>query len=659
MFSKILIANRGEIACRIIRTVKKMGIKSVAIYSDVDSSALHVGMADESVCVGSMPNSYMSADAIIAACKKMGAEAVHPGYGFLSENSAFAESLLNEGITFIGPDSRAIKKMGDKIEAKKIAKEAGVNIMPGPATAVANINKATCIAKEIGFPVILKASAGGGGKGMRVAKNINEVRDGFERAASEAQSTFGDGRIFVEKFIEEPRHIEIQVLADCSGNTIYLGERECSIQRRHQKIIEEAPSSFLCSETRDAMGKQSVALAKAVDYSSAGTVEFLVDQNQNFFFIEMNTRIQVEHAITEAVTGLDIVEQMICIADGQKLNLKQEDVKTNGVAIEARIYAEDPSREFLPSIGRLTRYEIPSKDRGVRVDTGVFEGSEISIYYDPMIAKVIAHRKARNAALDALGKVLERSIIRGVKSNLNFLNHLIRHPFFIKNEISTNFLSDQFPCGFNDINLSENEIVVVILVASVAYLKSEMRAIRSLSQNSSNDYPFNQDFTAIINRKKYHIILKPKKEGYEALVNSCKILITTQWLPGEEHFNAIIGSQNVCVSIWRNGIFFNVVYLGVEHQVLVIDTVKANLYFLMPEKKVQNMSNNLKSPMPGLMVKIFVVEGATVQAGEELCIIEAMKMENVLRADRNAVVGEVMAKAGDSLTVDQTILTFK
>jgi len=661
MFDKILIANRGEIACRVIKTARKMGIKTVAVYSDADKEALHVRMADEAVHIGPSPSaeSYLIADKILDACKQTGAQAVHPGYGFLSENAGFTAALDKAGIAFIGPGNHAITTMGDKITSKLLAAEADVSTIPGYTDVIDDAEHAVKIASDIGYPVMLKASAGGGGKGMRVVRNEDECRDGFERARNEAVSSFGDDRIFAEKYIEEPRHIEIQILADSHGNTIYLGERECSIQRRHQKVIEEAPSPFLDEKTRKAMGEQAVALAKAVDYKSAGTVEFIVDAKRKFYFLEMNTRLQVEHPVTELITGLDLVEWMIRIADGEKLTIKQKDVKLTGWAVETRVYAEDPFRNFMPSTGRLVNYIPPKETQNVRVDTGIEEGSEVSMFYDPMIAKLITYGADRNEALDHMGEALDAYYIRGVSHNISFLNALIAHPRFIKGDLTTNFIAEEYPDGFFAGDVPQADPALAIVVAAATYRHQMDRAALLSGQVPSHERQVPREWVAVINREEHPVTVKTVHGGYDITYNGEQYHLLTDWKPGEPLVRATVNGTQVCFQRDRKGAGYQLFRRGARIDVLVCTPRAAELNRHMLEKIPPDLSKFLLSPMPGLLVKMSVQSGDEIKAGEELAVVEAMKMENSLRAAEDVVIAKVMADQGDSLVVDQPILEFE
>lgn len=662
MFAKILIANRGEIACRVIRTAKAMGIKTVAVYSDADTDAVHVQMADEAVRIGPPPSaeSYLVIDNLLQAIKDTGADAVHPGYGFVSENAVFADALAAAGVAFIGPGPLAIRAMGDKIESKKLADKAGVSTVPGYLGELADADEAIKVAGEIGYPVMIKASAGGGGKGMRVAWNDDEAREGFRSAVNEAKSSFGDDRVFIEKFIEDPRHIEIQIMADQHGNVIHLGERECSIQRRHQKVIEEAPSPFLDPETRAAMGAEAVALAAAVDYCSAGTVEFIVDKNRNFYFLEMNTRLQVEHPVTEYVTGLDLVEQMIRIAAGERLSLRQEDVTLTGWSLEARVYAEDPSRNFLPSIGRLIRYQAPTETAHVRVDSGVCEGAEISMFYDPMVAKLVTYGEDRAAAIDEMAQALNNFRIRGVGNNLGFLSATVDHPRFREGRLSTGFIAEEFGDGFTGGKLGdgdENRINAILMAFErqmaerqqtiTGRLREAAATPASLELVVRNDYGTTAGQVSAIGG------------GYEVTIAGSTYQVIGACGAGVRLFAGTINGVAMPVQIDRSGVYYSVSYNGVNRRVLVAAANVAEALDKMPVKEAADMSRFLLSPMPGLLSSVAVAVGDPVKAGQELAVIEAMKMENVMRAERDGVVAAIHAGAGDSLAVDQAILEFE
>jgi propionyl-CoA carboxylase alpha chain len=649
LFDKILIANRGEIACRVIRTAKRLGIKTVAVYSEADADALHVREADEAVFIGPPPatQSYLLIDKIVDACKKTGAQAVHPGYGFLSEKQEFQKALAGAGITFIGPDAHAIYAMGDKIESKKLAQAAGVSTVPGHLAAIPNADEAVVIANKVGYPVMIKASAGGGGKGMRIAYNDTEAKEGFVSATNEAKSSFADDRVFIEKYVEEPRHIEIQLIADGHGNCVYLWERECSIQRRHQKVIEEAPSPFLDAKTRKAMGEQAVALAKAVQYKSAGTVEFIVDKNRNFYFLEMNTRLQVEHPVTELITGLDLVELMIRVAAGEKLPFAQKDVKLEGWAVEARVYAEDPFRNFLPSTGRLVKYREPMPGPDVRVDTGVYEGGEISMFYDPMIAKLCTYGKDRPHAIDRMRRALDEFYVRGVSHNVPFLAALMAHPRFREGRLTTNFIAEEFKGGFTAKHLPPRDPAVLAAVAAVVERVRDERS--GVTQDSR---------TVMLNREPVAIIVTGKDGNFTVTVGDRSIAVQTGWVPGDPLLHGKIDGQDVAVQVDAVGSGWRLVHEGGQAEALVLWPRQAELYALMPVKAAPDTSKFLLSPMPGLLASVAVSEGQEVKAGEALAVVEAMKMENVLRAVQDGTVKTLHAKAGDSLKVDQKIIEF-
>jgi len=655
VFDKILIANRGEIACRIIRSARRMGIKTVAVHSAADATALHVEMADEAVAIGPPPaaESYLVIERIVEACRQTGAQAVHPGFGFLAENGAFVEALEAAGIVFIGPPPGAIRAMGDKIESKRLAAKAEVSTVPGHLDVIADADEAAQIASEIGYPVMIKASAGGGGKGMRIAYDDAQARDGFRSAQNEARASFGDDRVFIEKFIEQPRHIEIQVLADGHGNILHLGERECSIQRRHQKVIEEAPSPLLDAATRAAMGAQAVALARAVDYRSAGTVEFISDDKKNFYFLEMNTRIQVEHPVTEMVTGLDLVEWMIRIAAGERLDFGQEDVKLTGWALEARVYAEDPLRNFMPSIGRLARYREPATGARVRVDSGVTEGSEISMYYDPMIAKLVTHGETRDAAIREMQAALDAFYVRGINHNMSFLAAVVAKDRFRDGRLTTNFIAEEFPEGFQKGTLPAAARETMIVVAAVVHDRLARRATGKADDAAPRDWMVRIDGEA------HEIRVQPEGTALRlrGAVEECRV--ESDWRPGEALFRGRIDGRAVTVQVDRRGPSYRLTHGGAEVEALVVRPRVAELAARMPEKAPADLSRLLLSPMPGLLVRLAVEEGQEVKSGEELAVVEAMKMENVLRAERDGVVAAVHARPGASLAVDQAILEFE
>ena len=665
MFDKILIANRGEIACRVIKTAKQMGIKTVAVFSDADRNALHVQMADEAVNIGPPPanQSYIDIEKVISAVKKTNAQAVHPGYGFLSENAKFAKSLSDIGVTFIGPPENAIESMGDKITSKKIAQEAGVNTVPGYMGVIKDEDEALSISEKIGYPVMIKASAGGGGKGMRIAWNDSEVKEGFQSSKNEAASSFGDDRIFIEKFVTQPRHIEIQVLADTKGNCIYLGERECSIQRRNQKVVEEAPSSFLDEKTRRKMGEQACNLAKAVGYSSAGTVEFIVDKDKNFYFLEMNTRLQVEHPVTELITGIDLVEQMILLATGKPLSITQKDIKLTGWAIESRLYAEDPYRNFLPSIGRLTRYrppaEIKDKHSIVRNDTGVYEGGEISMYYDPMIAKLCTWAPDRAKAIEQMRIALDRFEVEGIGHNLPFLSAVMDHKKFISGKITTAFIAEEYSEGFNGVDLNDDEIKDLAACAAAMNRVAEIRRTKISGRMDNHERRVGDDWVVQIAGKVFLVNVLADTAGANVIFeDETSIRISGDWLPGKKLANMTAGDKNLVIKINKITGGFRMRTRGADLKVLVRTPRQAELSKHMQEKLPPDTSKMLLCPMPGLLVKIDVEIGQEVQEGQPLCTVEAMKMENILRAERKGVVAKINSSVGDSLAVDDIILEF-
>lgn len=653
MFKKILIANRGEIACRVIRTAQKMGIKTVAVYSDADARAPHVQMADEAVHIGPSPaaESYLIADKIIAACKETGAEAVHPGYGFLSERTSFAEELAKNNIAFIGPPPNAIAAMGDKIESKKLAEKAGVSVVPGHIGEIDDTEHAVRIATEIGYPVMMKASAGGGGKGMRLAWSEKDVREGFDATKREGLASFGDDRVFIEKFIEQPRHIEIQILGDKHGNVIYLGERECSIQRRHQKVVEEAPSPFVDEEMRKKMGEQAVALSQAVGYYSAGTVELIVGADKSFYFLEMNTRLQVEHPVTEYITGLDLVEQMIRVAYGEKLPLTQDEVKLTGWAIENRVYAEDPYRNFLPSTGRLVQYNPPEAEDGIRIDDGVTEGGEVSIFYDPMIAKLITYGDTRIEAIDRQIDALNRFEIKGPGHNIDFLSALMQHERFRAGNITTNFIAEEYPEGFEGAPASEDLLRNLAAIAAFAATAHADRARRVDNQLGQRLQP-PSDWQVRIGDNVQQVMVSED----EILVDGQEVELSLAYTPGDSLILASIGEEPLSVKIAKTTSGFNLNTYGATHKAQVLPSHVAKHTVHMIEKIPPDLSKYLLCPMPGLLVALHVKEGDAVEEGQPLAVVEAMKMENILRAEKNGIVKSVSAEQGDSLAVDAVIL---
>ena len=666
MFDKILIANRGEIACRVIRTAKKMGIKTVAVYSDADRDARHVEMAHEAVHIGPAPSreSYLAQDRIIEACKRTGAQAVHPGYGFLSENEEFARRVEEEGIVFIGPKYGAIAAMGDKIASKKLAREAGVHTIPGHDAPIETPQQAVEIARGIGYPVMIKASAGGGGKGLRVAYNDRDAHDGYTSCRNEARASFGDDRVFIEKFIEQPRHIEIQVLGDAHGQVVYLWERECSIQRRHQKVIEEAPSPFLDEATRRAMGEQAVALAKAVNYQSAGTVEYVVGKDRGFYFLEMNTRLQVEHPVTECITGLDLVELMIRVAAGEPLPFKQEDVARRGWAMECRINAEDPLRNFLPSTGRLVRYQPPPEEGGVRVDTGVVEGGEIPLYYDSMIAKLIVHGSDRHDAIAKMRHALNGFAIRGISSNIAFQAALLAHPKFVAGDFDTGFIAQQFPRGYSADAVAHEDPTFLRVLAAVANRVHTQRAMRLSGQLPGHEYRVGEEFVVVTcssdgRMEEVPLSVRVEDKAFVVRSGSRSYRVEMHTPLRQVVVRGTCKGRPFCAQIERTGLAYRVVHDGTQIDAKVFTPRAAQLNALMPYKPPPDLSRYLLSPMPGLLVDVAVQPGQAVRAGERLAVIEAMKMENILVASQDAVVARVVAGKGESLAVDQVILEFE
>ena len=666
MFDKILIANRGEIACRVIKTARKMGIKTVAVYSDADRNALHVKMADEALHIGPPPanQSYIVIDNIMEAIKSTGAQAVHPGYGFLSENPKFAEALEAAGIAFIGPPKGAIESMGDKITSKKIAQEAGVSTVPGYMGLIEDADEAVKISQEIGYPVMIKASAGGGGKGMRIAWNDEEAREGFQSSKNEAASSFGDDRIFIEKFVTQPRHIEIQVLADSHGNCIYLNERECSIQRRNQKVVEEAPSPFLDPETRAAMGAQSVALAQAVGYSSAGTVEFIVDGERNFYFLEMNTRLQVEHPVTELITGVDLVEQMIRVAHGEHLSLKQEDIGIKGWAIENRLYAEDPYRNFLPSIGRLTRYRPPAESQDsehvVRNDTGVYEGGEISMYYDPMIAKLCTWGTSRQEAISHMRLALDRFEVEGIGHNLPFLSAVMDHPKFISGDMTTAFIAEEYPEGFTGVELDESSLRAIAASCAAMNRVAEIRRAKISGRLDNHERKVGDDWIVTLQGQNFPVKIAADQMGSDVRFEDGSVMrVSGNWTPGQTLADMTVDGQVLVMKVGKIPGGFYIRNRGAGLKVHVRTPRQAALAELMPEKLPPDTSKLLLCPMPGMLVKLDVEAGQQVEEGQALCSVEAMKMENILRAERRGIVAKINVDAGSSLAVDDVIMEFE
>jgi len=667
MFKKILIANRGEIACRVIKSARKMGIKTVAVYSDADRNALHVKMADEAYHIGPPPanQSYIVIDKIMEAVRATGAEAVHPGYGFLSERMDFAAALEAEGVVFIGPPSPAIEAMGDKITSKKLAMEAGVSTVPGYMGLIADGDEAVKISGQIGYPVMIKASAGGGGKGMRIAWSESEVKEGFESSKNEAANSFGDDRIFIEKFVTQPRHIEIQVLADKHGNCVYLHERECSIQRRNQKVIEEAPSPFLDEATRKAMGEQACALAKAVGYTSAGTVEFIVDGNRNFYFLEMNTRLQVEHPVTELITGVDLVEQMIRVAAGEPLPFRQEDLKINGWAMESRLYAEDPYRNFLPSIGRLTRYRPPVEGKTlgggiVRNDTGVFEGGEISMFYDPMIAKLCTWGATRADAIEEMRLALDTFEVEGIGHNLPFCSAVMDHPRFTSGNITTAFIAEEYPEGFNGVTLDPQMLRRVAAATAAMNRVAEIRRTKISGTMDNHERRVGDAWIVALQGEALPVTIAADREGSTVtFADGTAHRVTSDWEPGQTLADLLVDGKPLVLKVGKVPMGFRIRLRGADLKVHVRTPRQHELALLMPEKLPPDTSKFLLCPMPGLVVKISVEEGQEVQEGQPLATVEAMKMENILKAERKGVVKKINAAAGASLKVDDIIMEFE
>jgi propionyl-CoA carboxylase alpha chain len=666
MIKKILIANRGEIACRIARTARKMGIATVAVYSDADKYGRHVRACDEAVYLGPSPakESYLVIDKLVSACRRLGADAVHPGYGFLSENAGFARALAEIGVAFIGPNPEVIRLMGDKILANRAAKDAGVPTVPGHWDTIPSADEAVKIGNDIGFPVMLKAAAGGGGKGIRIARDEAELRDAFRLASSEAKAAFGDDRVFIEKYIVEPRHIEIQVLGDKHGNVIHLNERECSIQRRHQKVIEEAPSPFLDSATRAEMGERAAALARKCGYDSAGTCEFIVDQRRNYYFLEMNTRLQVEHSVTEFVHGIDLVEWMIRIADGEELTLKQEAMIPHGWAIESRIYAEDPNRKFMPSTGRLVRYREPQESAEVRVDSGVYEGGEISMFYDPMIAKVTTWGRDRSEAIVIMRRALDEMYIKGVHHNIAFLTALMASPRFLQGRLSTDFITDEFPEGFSPVPLLPQDLDNIIAVSMLMHLRYMYRAMRVSGQMPGYGRKIEPKWVVVIGKTYYPVGVEAhtgrgSEEGFDITRDGHILSIRSDWQIGEPVLRCMINGQPESFKVERSAIGYRLYHLGAEVDVVIYTEKVAQLAKMMPERKPPDMSKYLVSPMPGLLQSIAVDNGERIDSGDELAIVQAMKMENILRAVQPGKVSKIHAKPGDTLAVGQIIIEFE
>jgi propionyl-CoA carboxylase alpha chain len=660
MFKKLLIANRGEIACRIIKTARKMGIKTVAVYSEADTNSMHVSMADEAVFIGPSPatQSYLNVDRIMEAIVTSGADAVHPGYGFLSENRVFAKAIEKEGIIFVGPSVEAIKMMGDKIEAKKIAIDAGVSTIPGYMGIIKDEDEAVKIAVKIGFPVMVKAAAGGGGKGMRVVYSKEEVKPAYRSASNEARNSFNDDRIFIEKFIEKPRHIEIQVLADQHGNIVCLGERECSIQRHNQKVIEEAPSSLLDEKTRQAMYKQCVSLAKKVGYFSAGTVEFIADSKKKFYFLEMNTRLQVEHPVTEYITGLDLVEQMLRIANGEKLAFAQKDVKLTGWAMESRIYAEDPSRGFLPSSGRISEYKEPEISSNVRVDSGVYEGGQVSMFYDAMVAKLITYGKDRKEAIETMQSALGQYVIKGISHNISFLEAVMAHAKFSSGDINTNFIAEEYPDGFFGAELTSETTQVFLCVAMHIFLEDARRAITISGQMPGRQRLIGNRWVVNVAGEHYPIYVKYEENGYELKHESKAMSVRSLWILGKGLFHGTVNGKTVNVQIEPFAGGYYLTHAGSRVKVMVRSPRVAELDKFMPEPKDSKDSSKVEAPISGVIVDVKVKAGDSVKKGQELFILEAMKMENIICAEKDAIIEKVYLAKGENTVYGQVVLEF-
>jgi propionyl-CoA carboxylase alpha chain len=661
MFKKIMIANRGEIACRVIRTARTMGIETLAVYSQADAHALHVKLANDAVCIGPSPaaKSYLLIDRLIDVCRDHDVDAVHPGYGFVSENPLFAKALYDADITFIGPSVHAMEVMGDKITAKRFASEAGINTVPGYADVISSVDEAIRIAHDIGYPIMIKAAAGGGGKGMRIANSDGQVHEGFQSATNEARASFADERVFIEKFITEPRHIEIQILADTHGNVIHLGERECSIQRRNQKVVEEAPSVFVDNKLRAEMGAQACALARAVGYQSAGTVEFITDPAGGFYFLEMNTRLQVEHTVTELITGLDLVEEMIRISYGEQLRFNQGDVTYSGWAIEARVYAEDPARNFLPSIGRLVRYSPPVEETKngltVRNDTGVEEGSTITVHYDPLIAKLCTHAPTRAEAIAHMGHALDRFTITGLEQNLLFLSALMAHPRWLDGRLNTNFIADEFPDGFSGLLIDDDSSKQLCVIA---VLINRRQQLCRLGEDQINQASENR-VIARINEQVFDIIIRTHNNQLLVLMDGKTHDISSNWMPGNLHIEAMINGDQITAQVRPQSGGVTIAHKGKHAFVQIFTARESDFISLMPEKASADTSHKLLCPMPGTVVSISVFENQGIKVGDALCVVEAMKMENTLRAERNTSISRILVEPGDNLAVDQVIMEFE
>lgn len=660
LFDKVLVANRGEIALRIMKTLKRLNIKTVAIYSESDTNSLHVQYADEAVYVGPSPatESYLSIKNVINAIRKTGAQAVHPGYGFLSENSAFARALKKEGVALIGPSPEAIKRMGDKIEAKKLARKAGVSTVPGYMGIIKSADEATKIAEDIGYPIIVKAAAGGGGRGMRVVRSESEVIEAFRSATSEAKNSFSDNRVFIEKFIDKPRHIEIQVLADKLGNVVCLGERECSIQRHHQKVIEEAPSPLIDKKTREAMYKQSVALCKQVGYYSAGTIEFIVSQDKQFYFLEMNTRLQVEHCVTELITGIDIVEEMVKIAAGEKLSIAQKEVKLNGWAIESRIYAEDPTRGFLPSSGRLTQYQEPPKSPNIRIDSGIYEGGEVSMFYDPMIAKLCTHAGTREEAIKLMQEALGNFIIRGISHNISFLEAVMVNEKFIQGDMSTSFIEEEYPDGFLGAELTSEITSIFLAVGTHIYLTEQKRTAGISGQLPGMKKQIGTRWVVNVEGTFYPIFIKPVNNGYKIRYERNRLSVMSNWVLGSRLFKGIVNDKPVSVKIEHHTTYYSLTHAGRTAKVSIRSPLVAELEKFMPDKSQDDNINSIAAPISGLLVSVKVNIGDEVKKDQEIMLIEAMKMENIIYSERVGTIAAIHVKEGDSVTAGQILIEF-
>lgn len=661
LFDKVLIANRGEIAVRIIKTLRKLGIKSVAVYSETDTNALHVAMADEAIFIGNSPalESYLCIDQILSAVRKSGAQAVHPGYGFLSENAAFAKILQKEKIVLIGPSAEQIRIMGDKIEAKKIAEKARINTVPGYLGVIEDMKRAEKVAKKLGLPIIIKAAAGGGGRGMRIVNTLEDLHNAFTSASNEAKNSFRDSRVFIEKYIQNPRHIEIQVLADKHGNVVCLGERECSIQRHHQKIIEEAPSPFITQKTRERMFRQSIRLVKEIGYFSAGTVEFIVEEDQNFYFMEMNTRLQVEHCVTELIFGVDIVEEMIKIAAGRKLSFKQEDLKVNGWAIESRICAENPSRGFLPSSGRITQYEEPPRNSQIRVDSGITEGGEISVFYDQMIAKLCSHAPTRKDAISLMKKTLGEYVITGISHNISFLQAIMSNQNFINGKFSTGFIEQEYPRGFSGAEITSTITQVFLGVAIHVHMADTVRAAEITGSIADQIRKIGTRWVVNLDGASYLVVIKPVADGYNIRYESYRIYVRSSWTIGAILFRGTVNGEEVIVKIKPNLNGYNLLHAGVEVRATVRSPRVAELEQFMPTRKKHGKSPHLLSPLAGKISKVFARVGQEVSVGDKLMIIEAMKMENLIAAPYNAKITKVNIKEGEIVNLNDKLVDFE